>query len=108
MDVDAKVEWMDSDYIIWKVLTIFGLCNPNSVKHPVESQQMGWEMLFPDYIFRNVKYSGLCNPNCISTEAEAICFGWASVLKHVVQNFVLWPVVQTGNSTYNITINDTI
>jgi len=37
MDVDANVEWMDSDYIFRKVLTIFGLCNPNSVNHPVES-----------------------------------------------------------------------
>ena len=54
MDVDANVEWMDSDYIIRKVLTISGLCNPNSVNHPAESQQMGWEMLFPDYIIQKV------------------------------------------------------
>jgi len=65
--------------------------------------------MFPDYIIQKVyKHSGLCNPNCIRTEAEAIYFGWASVLEHVVQHLGLWPVVQTKNSTYNITINDTI
>jgi len=46
------------------------------VNHPVESQQMGWKMMFPDYIIHKVlKLSGLYNPNCISTEVEAICFG---------------------------------
>jgi len=61
MDVDANFEWMDSEYIIRKVCTIFGLCNPKYVSHPVESQQMGWKMMFLDYIIRKVlKLSGLC------------------------------------------------
>ena len=80
-----------------------GLFNLNCVNHVVESQQMEWEMMFPDYIIRNVlKLSGLCNPNCISTEAEAICFGWASGLEHLVNCFGLWPFVQTENLIYNI------
>jgi len=32
---------MDSEYIIPKVLTISGLCNPKCTNHPVESQQKG-------------------------------------------------------------------
>jgi hypothetical protein len=32
---------MDLEYIIRKVCTISGLCNPKCVNHPVESQQMG-------------------------------------------------------------------
>jgi len=32
---------MDSEYIIRKVLTISGLCNPKCTNHPVESQQKG-------------------------------------------------------------------
>ncbi len=52
MDVGATFE---KDYfriqnpeICW----ITGLCNPKCVNHPVESQQMGWKMMFPDYIIR--------------------------------------------------------
>ena len=76
MDVDANLEWMDSEYIIRKICTISRLCNPKCVNHPIESQQMGWETTFPDYIIQKVlKLSELCNLNYISTEAEAICFG---------------------------------
>jgi len=46
VDVDANVQWMNSDYTFRTVLT--------NVYHPVESQQMGWEMMFSDYIIRKV------------------------------------------------------
>jgi len=54
MYVDANVEWIDSEYITRTLFTLFGLFNPKCVNHPVESQQMGWEMMFPDYIIRKV------------------------------------------------------
>ena len=64
MDVDANVQWMDSDSIIRMAFTLSGLRNPKCVNHPVESQQMGWEMMFLDYIIRKVlKLSGLWNLN---------------------------------------------
>ena len=80
--IDFNFQWMDSDYIIRTVFTHSRLYLPKCVNHPVESQQMGWKMMFLDYIIRNaLKQSGFYNPNCISTKAEAICFGWASVLE---------------------------
>jgi len=53
MDVDANDQWMDSDSIIRTVLTLSRLCNLKCVNHPIESQQMGWEMIFPNYGIRN-------------------------------------------------------
>jgi len=41
MDVDANVQWMDSDSIIRTFFILSGLCNPKCVNHPVESQQNG-------------------------------------------------------------------
>jgi len=46
MDVGANVQLMDSDSIIQTVFAHSGLC----VNHPIESQQMGLKMMFPDYI----------------------------------------------------------
>jgi len=54
MDVDANFEWIDSEYIIWNVCSISWLINPKCINHLVESQQMGWEMIFPDYIIQKV------------------------------------------------------
>jgi len=81
---------MDSEYIIQTFFTLSGLCNSKCVNHTVESPQMGWKMLFPDYIICKVqKQYGLFNPNYISIEVEAIYFGWASVLEYGVQHFGL-------------------
>jgi len=57
--VDFNFQWMDSDYIIRTIFTHFGLYNPKYANHPVESQQMGWKMMFP--------VSGLHNPECVKT-----------------------------------------
>ena len=43
---------MVSEYIIQKFCTNSGLCNPKYVNHPVESQQMGWDMMFLDCVIR--------------------------------------------------------
>jgi len=84
MDVGATFEkdyfGIQNPEICW----ITRLCNPKCVNHPVESQQMGWKMMFPDYVIRIV-LSTLDYVIRTIPEHRQKPF----VLEHVVQHFGL-------------------